>query len=73
VASETPANPWVPLGRRHGNGAISTMVGPAAADHLHAATIAVTGQVPIDSLWHAVPAFPTASEFWLGLLESYGI
>ena len=50
-----------------------TMVGPAAADHLHAATIAVTAEVPIDSLWHAVPAFPTASEFWLGLLESYGL
>ena len=50
-----------------------TMVGPAVVDHLHAATIAVTAQVPIDSLWHAVPAFPTASEFWLGLMESYGI
>jgi pyruvate/2-oxoglutarate dehydrogenase complex dihydrolipoamide dehydrogenase (E3) component len=50
-----------------------TLVGPAVVDHLHAAAIAVTAQVPIDSLWHAVPAFPTSSEFWLGLLEAYGL
>jgi dihydrolipoamide dehydrogenase len=50
-----------------------TLVGPAVVDHLHAATIAVTASVPIESLWHAVPAFPTASEFWLGLLEAYGM
>jgi dihydrolipoamide dehydrogenase len=50
-----------------------TLVGPAVVDHLHAATIAVTADVPIDSLWHAVPAFPTASEFWLSLMETYGM
>jgi dihydrolipoamide dehydrogenase len=50
-----------------------TLVGPAVVDHLHAATIAVTAEVPIDSLWHAVPAFPTASEFWLSLMETYGL
>jgi pyruvate/2-oxoglutarate dehydrogenase complex dihydrolipoamide dehydrogenase (E3) component len=50
-----------------------TLAGPAVVDHLHAATIAVTAQVPIDSLWHAVPAFPTASEFWLHLMETYGL
>ena len=50
-----------------------TLVGPAVVDHLHAATIAVTAEVPIDSLWHAVPAFPTASEFWLSLMEAYGL
>lgn len=50
-----------------------TIVGPAIVDHLHAATIAVTGQVPLDRLWHAVPAFPTVSEFWLRLLEEYGL
>jgi pyruvate/2-oxoglutarate dehydrogenase complex dihydrolipoamide dehydrogenase (E3) component len=50
-----------------------TLVGPAVVDHLHAATIAVSAQVPLESLWHAVPAFPTASEFWLGLLEAYGL
>jgi pyruvate/2-oxoglutarate dehydrogenase complex dihydrolipoamide dehydrogenase (E3) component len=50
-----------------------TLVGPAVVDHLHAATIAVTADVPVDSLWHAVPAFPTASEFWLRLMEAYGM
>jgi pyruvate/2-oxoglutarate dehydrogenase complex dihydrolipoamide dehydrogenase (E3) component len=50
-----------------------TIVGPAVVDHLHAATIAVTGQVPLEQLWHAVPAFPTVSEFWLRLLEEYGL
>jgi dihydrolipoamide dehydrogenase len=50
-----------------------TLVGPAVVDHLHAATIAVTAQVPLDQLWHAVPAFPTASEFWLELLQAYGL
>lgn len=48
-----------------------TFVGPGAAELLHAATIAVAGQVPIERLWHAVPAFPTISEVWLRLLEEY--
>jgi pyruvate/2-oxoglutarate dehydrogenase complex dihydrolipoamide dehydrogenase (E3) component len=50
-----------------------TLVGPAVVDHLHAATIAVTAEVPLQQLWHAVPAFPTVSEFWLRLLEAYGM
>lgn len=50
-----------------------TVVGPAVVDHLHAATIAVTAQVPLEELWHAVPAYPTVSEFWLSLLEEYGL
>jgi pyruvate/2-oxoglutarate dehydrogenase complex dihydrolipoamide dehydrogenase (E3) component len=50
-----------------------TLVGPAVVDHLHAATIAVTASVPLEQLWHAVPAFPTVSEFWLKLLEEYGL
>lgn len=50
-----------------------TLVGPAVVDHLYAATIAVTAQVPLEQLWHAVPAFPTVSEFWLRLLEEYGL
>ncbi|HEY4624367.1 MAG TPA: hypothetical protein VIH01_00020 [Blastococcus sp.] len=48
-----------------------TFVGPAVAELLHAATIAVAGEVPISRLWHAVPAFPTMSEIWLRLLETY--
>jgi dihydrolipoamide dehydrogenase len=39
---------------------------------LHAATIAVVGEVPIDRLWHAVPSYPTISEVWLRWLEEYG-
>src|SRR5699024_1516342 len=35
----------------------------------HAATIAITAQVPVSTLQHAVPVFPTASEVWVGLLD----
>lgn len=48
-----------------------TFVGPAVGELLHAATIAVVGEVPLARLWHAVPAFPTISEVWLRLLETY--
>jgi pyruvate/2-oxoglutarate dehydrogenase complex dihydrolipoamide dehydrogenase (E3) component len=37
----------------------ATFVGPAVAELLQAATIAVVGEVPISRLWHAVPAYPT--------------
>jgi dihydrolipoamide dehydrogenase len=50
-----------------------TFVGPGVADLLHAATVAVIGEVTLDQLWHAVPAFPTVSEVWLRLLEAYGL
>ena len=30
-------------------------------------------EVPLERLWHAVPAFPTVSEVWLRLLEAYGL
>jgi dihydrolipoamide dehydrogenase len=50
-----------------------TFAAPAVVDHLHAATIAVTAEIPLDRLWHAVPAFPTVSEIWLDLLEGYGL
>jgi dihydrolipoamide dehydrogenase len=49
-----------------------TFVGPDVAELLHAATIAIVGEVPLDRLWHAVPASPTVSEVWLRLLEAYG-
>ncbi|MDO8107189.1 NAD(P)/FAD-dependent oxidoreductase [Isoptericola sp. b441] len=51
----------------------ATFVGPDVAELLHAATIAVVGEVPLDRLWHAVPAYPTVSEVWLRLLESAGL
>ncbi|MFD3443566.1 dihydrolipoyl dehydrogenase family protein [Microbacteriaceae bacterium 4G12] len=49
-----------------------TAVGPDVAEMLHAATIAITAEVPLDRLWHAVPAYPTVSEIWLRLLETAG-
>ncbi len=51
----------------------ATFTGAEVQDMLHAATIAVVGEVPLDALWHSVPAFPTRSELWLRLLESYGL
>ena len=48
-----------------------TFVGQDTADLLHAATVAVVGEVPLARLWHAVPAYPTMSEVWLRLLEAY--
>ncbi|WNV77634.1 hypothetical protein [Geodermatophilus sp. DSM 44513] len=47
----------------------ATFVGPGVGELLHAATIAIVGQVPVDTRWHAVPEFPTLSEVWLRLLE----
>ena len=51
----------------------ATITGPEVAEALHAATIAVIAETALDDLWHAVPAFPTRSELWLRLLESYGL
>lgn len=50
----------------------TTFVGYDVGELLHAATIAVVGEVPIQRLWHAVPAYPTISEVWLRLLETDG-
>jgi pyruvate/2-oxoglutarate dehydrogenase complex dihydrolipoamide dehydrogenase (E3) component len=50
-----------------------TLVGPGVGEMIHAATIAVTADVPLDKLWHAVPSYPTMSELWLRLLETYGL
>jgi pyruvate/2-oxoglutarate dehydrogenase complex dihydrolipoamide dehydrogenase (E3) component len=44
-----------------------TMTGAEIADFLHAATIAIVGEVPLSRLRHAVPSFPTRSELWLQL------
>lgn len=51
----------------------ATFVGPDVSELVHAATIAVVGEVRLDRLWHAVPSFPTMSEIWLRLLEAYGL
>jgi dihydrolipoamide dehydrogenase len=49
----------------------ATFAGVEMAESLHAATIAVIGEVPVERLWHAVPCFPTRSEMWLYLLEAH--
>ena len=51
----------------------ATFVGADVSEFVHAATIAVVGEVPLDRLWHATPSFPTRSEIWLRLLEAYGL
>ncbi|WP_329432479.1 NAD(P)/FAD-dependent oxidoreductase [Streptomyces sp. NBC_01280] len=48
-----------------------TFVGPGVGELVHSATVAVAGEVPIDRLWHVVPSYPTVSEVWLRLLETY--
>jgi dihydrolipoamide dehydrogenase len=50
----------------------ATITGSEVADFLHAATIAVVGEVPLDRLAHAVPSFPTRSEVWLRLMAELG-
>ncbi|MBP2436058.1 dihydrolipoyl dehydrogenase family protein [Microbacterium amylolyticum] len=50
----------------------ATFVGPDVAELLQAATMAIVADIPIDRLWHVVPAYPTVSEIWLRLLETYG-
>jgi pyruvate/2-oxoglutarate dehydrogenase complex dihydrolipoamide dehydrogenase (E3) component len=51
----------------------ATFTGPEVAEFLQAASIAVVAEVPVNRLFHAVPAFPTRSEVWLYLLEQLGI
>ena len=51
----------------------ATFVGPDANELLHAATVAVVAEVPLERLFEAVPAFPTRNEVWLNLLEKYGL
>ncbi|WP_341941831.1 NAD(P)/FAD-dependent oxidoreductase [Microbacterium sp. LWH10-1.2] len=50
----------------------ATFVGPDVAELVQAATMAIVGEIPLNRLWHAVPAFPTVSEVWLRFLEVYG-
>ena len=47
----------------------ATITGAEVADMLHAATVAIVGEIPVQRLRHAVPCFPTRSEIWLGLLS----
>ena len=49
----------------------ATFTGFETAEMIHAATIAMVGEVPMSRLRHAVPSFPTRSEIWLRLAERY--
>jgi pyruvate/2-oxoglutarate dehydrogenase complex dihydrolipoamide dehydrogenase (E3) component len=49
----------------------ATFTGFETADFLHAATIAIVGEIPLPRLRHAVAPYPTRSEVWLRLLEKY--
>ncbi|MFZ0042664.1 MAG: NAD(P)/FAD-dependent oxidoreductase [Solirubrobacteraceae bacterium] len=49
----------------------ATLAGPDVAESLHAATIAIVGEVPLRRLIHAMPPFPTRSEVWLKLLQDW--
>ena len=51
----------------------ATLIGPSVGELIHAATIAIVGEVPLSRLWHAVPSYPTISEVWLRLLEALGL
>jgi dihydrolipoamide dehydrogenase len=51
----------------------ATITGAEVGDMLHAATIAIVAEVPLERLRHAVPCFPTRSEIWLALLERAGV
>jgi dihydrolipoamide dehydrogenase len=47
----------------------ATFYGPGVTEMVHAATVAIVGEVPLQRLWHAVPSYPTQTEVWLRLLD----
>lgn len=49
----------------------ATFVGPEMGAAIHAATVAIVGEVPMTRLRHAVASFPTMSEIWLELVNAY--
>lgn len=61
------------IDERRGTIVGATFTGPGLQELLHSATVAITGEVTVGRLRHAVPSFPTVSEVWLHLLEAYGL
>ncbi|MGW6771775.1 dihydrolipoyl dehydrogenase family protein [Streptomyces sp. NPDC055037] len=55
----------------HGHLLGVTFAGPGVGELLHSATVAVSGRIPVERLWHAVPCFPSISEVWLHLMKAY--
>lgn len=72
-ANEYPGTSALVVDEERGVLVGATFVGGSVQELVHAATVAIAGQVPLDTLWHAVPSFPTVSEVWLRLLETYGL
>jgi dihydrolipoamide dehydrogenase len=64
---EQPARFVVDRARRVLIGA--TFVGPDVSEMVHAASIAVAGEVPVDRIAQVAPPFPTRSEAWLALAD----
>jgi dihydrolipoamide dehydrogenase len=69
----TPGTTRIVVDEKRGVIVGATFVGAETGEFLHAATIAIIGEVPLGELWHAVPAYPTRSEVWLKLMEAYGL
>jgi dihydrolipoamide dehydrogenase len=49
----------------------ATFTGFETADFLQAATVAIIGEVPLSRLRHAIAPYPSRSEVWLKLLETW--
>jgi pyruvate/2-oxoglutarate dehydrogenase complex dihydrolipoamide dehydrogenase (E3) component len=70
VGHGAPGTARIVIDRDRGVLVGATFTGVEVAESLHAATIALAGEVPVERLAHAVPCFPTRSEVWLNLLEA---
>ncbi len=68
---ETGGTARIVVDERRGTIVGATFTGFETGELLHAATIAILGEVPLARLRHAVAAYPTRSEIWLKLLEAY--
>jgi len=71
VGRSTPGTSQLVVDRARDVVVGATFVGAEIAEFLHAATLAVVGEIPLARLTHCVPAFPTRSEIWLTLLEAW--
>jgi pyruvate/2-oxoglutarate dehydrogenase complex dihydrolipoamide dehydrogenase (E3) component len=72
VGRNTPGTSRLVLDDTRGVIVGATFVGFEVGEMLHAATIAVVAEVPLERIAHAVPCFPSRSELWLYLLEAAG-
>ena len=71
VGRNAPGTSRLVIDEKRGVLAGATFCGPDVAELVHGASIAIAGEVPVSRLFDAIPSFPTRSEVWLRLLESY--